>query len=156
MSAEPAHPPLSPSKERLRFWFRAYGAVAAIEREISSRLRARFGASLARFDLMAHLYAAPEGLTMGELTKRLLVSGGNVTGVVDRLGKEGLVAREVDAADRRVYRVALTGAGRELFKQMAEEHEAWVSELLAGLDPQEMARSTALLETLRHRLAPHP
>jgi DNA-binding MarR family transcriptional regulator len=142
------------SKDRLRFWFRAYGAVAAIEREISSRLRARFGASLARFDLMAHLYAAPDGLTMGALTKRLLVSGGNVTGLVDRLAKEGLVAREVDAADRRIYRVALTEAGRKLFKDMAEEHEAWVSELLEGMDPARTAQATALLEDLRHRLAP--
>lgn len=157
MSAAPARQEtVSPSKERLRFWFRAYGAVAAVEREISARLRARFGASLARFDLMAHLYAAPGGITMGSLTRRLLVSGGNVTGVVDRLEKEGLVAREVDAADRRVYRVALTASGRAMFKNMAEEHEAWVSELLAGLDPAEMSRSTALLEDLRHRLAPPP
>lgn len=144
------------SKDRLRFWFRAYGAVAAIEREISSRLRARFGASLARFDLMAHLYAAPDGLTMGALTRRLLVSGGNVTGLVDRLAKEGLVAREVDAADRRIYRVALTQAGRTLFRDMAEEHEAWVSELLEGMDPAGTAQATALLEDLRHRLAPPP
>lgn len=143
------------SKDRLRFWFRAYGAVAAMEREISARLRARFGASMARFDLMAHLYAAaPEGLTMGALTKRLLVSGGNVTGLVDRLAKEGLVAREVDAADRRIYRVALTQSGRTLFKDMAEEHEAWVSELLEGMDPDRTAQATALLEDLRHRLAP--
>jgi DNA-binding MarR family transcriptional regulator len=155
LSAEPARPPkVSPSKERLRFWFRAYGAVAAVEREISARLRARFGASLSRFDLMAHLYAAPEGVTMGALTRRLLVSGGNVTGVVDRLEKEGLVAREVDATDRRIYRVALTASGRALFKDMAEEHEAWVSELLEQVDPAEMARATALLEDLRHRLVP--
>lgn len=142
------------SKDRLRFWFRAYGAVAAVEREISARLRARFGASLARFDLMAHLYAAPEGLTMGALTRRLFVSGGNVTGLVDRLEKEGLVAREVDAADRRIYRVALTPSGRALFKDMAEEHESWVSELLSGMDPAEMGRATGLLEDLRHRLVP--
>lgn len=155
MSAEPIHfETPTPSKERLRFWFRAYGAVAAVEREISARLRARFGASLARFDLMAHLYAAPDGITMGSLTRRLLVSGGNVTGVVDRLEREGLVARQVDAADRRVYRVALTASGRALFKNMAEEHEAWVSELFEGLDPAEMSRSTALLEDLRHRMVP--
>jgi DNA-binding MarR family transcriptional regulator len=91
---------------------------------------------------------------MGALTKRLLVSGGNVTGLVDRLEKEGLVTREVDAADRRIYRVALTGAGRALFKDMAEEHEAWVSELLEGMDPAETARATTLLEDLRHRLVP--
>lgn len=153
MSAEPASKlAVSVSKERLRFWFRAYGAVAAVEREIRARLRARFGASLARFDLLAHLYAAQGPMTMGALTANLLVTGGNVTGVVDRLEREGLVTREVDAADRRVYRVALTASGRALFKQMAEEHEAWVSELFEGLDPAEMHRSTELLEDLRHRM----
>jgi DNA-binding MarR family transcriptional regulator len=150
MSAEPSAPP--PGKERLRFWYRAYSAVSAVEREISARLRERFGASLARFDLMAHLYAAPDGLTMGQLTRKLLVSGGNTTGLVERLAREGLAERAVDAADRRVYRVALTAAGRALFQGMAEEHEAWVNEMLGDLDPREMGQATALLARLRRRL----
>ena len=150
MSADPA-PPVT-GKDQLRFWYRAYSAVAAVEREISARLRDRFAVSLARFDLMAHLFAAPEGLTMGQLTRKLLVSGGNTTGLVERLAREGLAAREVDARDRRVYRVALTARGRALFQDMAEEHEAWVNEILGDLDPQEMARATALLARVRRRL----
>ena len=152
MSAAPSAE--SPSKERLRFWYRAYGAVSAVEREISARLRERFGVTLARFDLMAHLFAAPEGLTMGELTRRLLVSGGNTTGLVDRLRREGLAEREVDALDRRIYRVRLSAGGRALFEEMAEEHEAWVNQIFEGLDPAEIRQATALVDRLRRRLVP--
>ena len=150
MSAEPAI--ADADKDRLRFWYRAYSAVSAVEREISARLRERFGASLARFDLMAHLFAAPDGLTMGQLTRKLLVSGGNTTGLVERLAREGRAVREVDDHDRRVYRVALTGRGRALFQDMAEEHEAWVNEILGDLDPQDMTRATSLLARVRRRL----
>ena len=154
MSAEPSD--AAPGKERLRFWYRAYGAVTAVEREISARLRERFGVTLARFDLMAHLFAAPEGLTMGELTRRLLVSGGNTTGLVERLRREGLAEREVDALDRRIYRVRLTARGRALFDEMAEEHEAWVNQIFEGLDPAEIRQATALVDRLRRRLVPPP
>ena len=152
MSAEPSAE--APGKERLRFWYRAYGAVSAVEREISARLRERFGVTLARFDLMAHLFAAPDGLTMGELTRRLLVSGGNTTGLVERLRREGLAEREVDALDRRIYRVRLTARGRALFDEMAEEHEAWVNQIFEGLDPAEIRQATALVDRLRRRLVP--
>ena len=144
----------SASKERLRFWYRSFRAVTAVEREISARLRERFGVTLARFDLMAQLSAAPEGVTMGELTRRLLVSGGNTTGLVERLRKEGLAEREVDALDRRIYRVRLTRAGRTLFEQMAEEHEAWVNQIFEGLDAAELRQATDLVDRLRRRLAP--
>ena len=152
MSAQPGAD--SASKERLRFWYRSFRAVTAVEREISARLRERFGVTLARFDLMAQLFAAPEGVTMGELTRRLLVSGGNTTGLVERLRKEGLAEREVDALDRRIYRVRLTRAGRTLFEQMAEEHEAWVNQIFEGLDAAELRQATDLVDRLRRRLAP--
>ncbi len=152
MSAAPS--PESPSKERLRFWYRSFRAVTAVEREISARLRERFGVTLARFDLMSRLFAAPEGLTMGELTRQLLVSGGNTTGLVERLRREGLAGREVDALDRRIYRVRLTRAGRALFEEMAEEHEAWVNQIFEGLDPAEIRQATDLVDRLRRRLAP--
>ena len=149
-----APPVEAPGKERLRFWYRAYGAVSAVEREISARLRERFGVTLARFDVMAHLFAAPDGLTMGELTRRLLVSGGNTTGLVDRLTREALAEREVDALDRRIYRVRLSARGRALFEEMAEEHEAWVNQIFEGLDPAEVRQATALVDRLRRRLVP--
>jgi DNA-binding MarR family transcriptional regulator len=138
----------------LRFWYRTYGAVAAVEREISMRLRERFGVTLARFDVMAHLYAAPDGVTMGALTRKLLVSGGNTTGLVERLKREGLAEREVDALDRRIYRVRLSARGRALFEEMAEEHEAWVNQIFEGLDPAEVRQATALVDRLRRRLVP--
>jgi DNA-binding MarR family transcriptional regulator len=149
-----APPAAAPGKERLRFWYRTYGAVAAVEREISARLRERFGVTLARFDVMAHLYAAPDGLTMGDLTRKLLVSGGNTTGLVERLRREGLAEREVDALDRRIYRVRLSNCGRALFEEMAEEHEAWVNQIFEGLDPAEIRQATVLVDRLRRRLVP--
>jgi len=149
-----APPVEAPGKERLRFWYRAYGAVSVVEREISARLRERFGVTLARFDVMAHLYAAPEGLTMGDLTRKLLVSGGNTTGLVDRLRREGLAEREIDALDRRIYRVRLSARGRVLFEEMAEEHEAWVNQIFEGLDPVEIRQATVLVDRLRRRLVP--
>jgi len=149
-----APPVEAPGKERLRFWYRAYGAVSVVEREISARLRERFGVTLARFDVMAHLYAAPEGLTMGDLTRKLLVSGGNTTGLVDRLRREGLAEREIDALDRRIYRVRLSARGRALFEEMAEEHEAWVNQIFEGLDPVEIRQATVLVDRLRRRLVP--
>ena len=154
MSAE--HASRSPDKTRLRFWFRTYGAVAAMEREISARLRERFGCSLGRFDLMAHLFAAPEGLTMSALSDRRFITGGAVTGLVERLAKEGLVLREVDATDRRVYRVVLTARGQALFTEMAGEHETWVEALTAGLEPRALEQATATMEAWRRRLAEHP
>ena len=149
-----APPVEAPGKERLRFWYRAYGAVTAVEREISARLRERFGVTLARFDVMAHLFASPDGLTMGDLTRKLLVSGGNTTGLVDRLKREGLAEREVDALDRRIYRVRLSARGRALFEEMAEEHEAWVNQIFEGLDPAEIRQATVLVDRLRRRLVP--
>ncbi|HEX8233521.1 MAG TPA: MarR family transcriptional regulator [Caulobacteraceae bacterium] len=139
-------------RERLRFWFRAFGAVSAMEREIAARLRERHGASLARFDLMAQLFAAPNGLRMGELTRKLLVTGGNVTGLVQRLEREGLVERKADEADRRIAHVALTPEGLALFKQMAQEHVSWVNELLAELDPRSLAQAAGVLEQVRRHL----
>jgi DNA-binding MarR family transcriptional regulator len=154
MSAEPAQ--VEEGRDRLRFWFRAFGAVSAMEREIAARLRDRYGASLARFDLMAHLYAAPKGLRMGELTRKLLVTGGNVTGLVQRLEREGLVERKPDEADRRIAYVTLTPEGTALFQEMAEEHVGWVNELLADLDPQMLAQAAGVLEQVRRHLRQPP
>lgn len=146
--------PAPQDRDRLRFWFRAFGAVSAMERQIASRLRERYGASLGRFDLMAQLYAAPDGLKMGELTRKLLVTGGNVTGLVDRLEREMLVQRVTDEDDRRITRVKLTPQGLALFQQMAEEHVAWVNELLAALDPERLAQAATVLEDVRRHLRP--
>ena len=87
-----------------------------------------------RFDLMAQLERNPGGLKMNELSARLMVTGGNVTGITDQLVREGLVSREAVASDRRAFLVKLTTAGRRSFQRMAEEHEQWIVDLFGGLD----------------------
>ncbi|MGH6895885.1 MAG: MarR family winged helix-turn-helix transcriptional regulator [Geminicoccaceae bacterium] len=139
------------SKRRLRLWLRLYAATSVIEREMRRVLRARFATTLPRFDLMAALERAPDGLTMGELSRRLMVSGGNVTSIVAGLERDGLVDRRSPASDRRTTYVALTGRGRAAFAAMARAHEHWISELLADVSDDEIDTLTDLLAELKHR-----
>lgn len=134
----------------LRLWLRLLATVTAIERELARRLRQRFDCSLARFDLMAQLDRSPHGLSMSELSARLMVTNGNVTGLVQRLEREGLVARETDPVDRRLQRVRLTAEGSALFARIAQEHGSWVRERLGHLRPTEREALAALLARLRH------
>ncbi len=129
----------------LRLWLRLLTCSQLIEREVRRRLRERFATTLPRFDLLSQLERNPRGLKMGELSRLLMVTGGNVTGIVDQLVKEGLVERADDAADRRAWRVRLTRSGEKAFAEMAREHEAWVAGLLAGLTRKE---SDALMQLL--------
>jgi hypothetical protein len=92
----------------LRLWLRTLACTNLIENHIRTRLRADFGITLPRFDLMAQLERSPQGLKMGELSKRMMVTGGNVTGITDQLVAEGLVVREDSPRDRRAYIVKLT------------------------------------------------
>ena len=139
--------------QALKVWLRLLACTNRIESEIRVRLRAQFGITLARFDLLAQLERSAKGLKMGELSKRLMVSGGNVTGLTDELEKEGLVVRADDPTDRRAYTVKLTAAGRTLFARMAAAHEQWVIELLAGLSEPEKAQIYRLLAKLKASLA---
>ncbi len=135
--------------QALRLWLRLLACTGKIEAEIRTRLRDGFGTTLPRFDLMAQLERNPRGLRMTELSKRLMVTGGNVTGITDQLVEEGLVKREPDPDDRRAFVVRLTPAGRRTFDRMAKEHEAWIVELFAGLSEAEMARMYGLLARLK-------
>lgn len=139
--------------QALRVWLRMLACTNWIEAQIRSRLRAEFGITLARFDLLAQLERSADGLKMSELSKRLMVSGGNVTGLTDELEKEGLVVREHDPADRRACTVKLTPAGRALFTRMATLHEQWVIELLSGLSGTEQTNVYRLLARLKTSLA---
>jgi len=139
--------------QALKVWLRLLACTNRIESEIRVRLRAQFGITLARFDLLAQLERSVSGLKMGELSKRLMVSGGNVTGLTDELEKEGLVLREDDPSDRRAYTVKLTPAGRTLFARMAAAHEQWVIELLGGLSEPDKTQIYRLLAKLKASLA---
>jgi DNA-binding MarR family transcriptional regulator len=139
------------SKRRLRLWLRLYAATSVIEREMRRFLRTRFATTLPRFDLMAALERAPEGLTMGELSRRLMVSGGNVTSIVTGLERDRLVCRRSPASDRRTSYVVLTEQGRTAFEAMAREHERWIDQLLAGVADEDAEALTDLLAELKHK-----
>lgn len=141
--------------QALRLWLRLLACTNRVEEPLRKRLREQFdGTSLPRFDLMAQLDRHAQGLKMRELSRRLMVTGGNVTGLVDKLVAEGLVERHNDAQDRRVFSVMLTPEGKRQFRNMAREHEAWVAELFAGLDARQQATLFELLGVLKASLPP--
>ena len=133
----------------LRLWLRLLTCTTMLERHVRERLRERFDITLARFDLMAQLARAPKGLRMSELSRRLMVTSGNVTGLTDQLVAEGLVVRRETPDDRRVYTVRLTGKGRRQFEAMAVEHERWIVELLAQMPAAERDALYHLLGVLK-------
>ena len=133
----------------LRIWLRLLTCTQLIERRVRSGLREEFGTTLPRFDLMAQLERHREGLKMNELSRLLMVTGGNITAIVDQLEKEGQVERLDDSADRRAFRIRLTRAGEKSFTEMARAHEQWVVELLAGLTRKEHDELLKLLAKLK-------
>jgi DNA-binding MarR family transcriptional regulator len=139
----------------LKLWLRMLASTTHIEAEIRTRLRERFGISLARFDYMAQLFRHREGLKMRTLSRYLMVTGGNVTGLTDELERDGLVAREASPDDRRAWIVRLTPKGRRAFEAMAHEHEQWILEMFAGLDAKTVQQLYTHLGALRVQLVRH-
>jgi DNA-binding MarR family transcriptional regulator len=140
----------------LRLWLRMLACTNQIENRVRQNLQSTFDTTLPRFDLMAQLERAPEGLRMSELSQRMMVTGGNVTGITDGLEKEGLVVREVDATDRRVFRVKLTAEGQKQFGRMAGEHERWVVELFGALSTRQKKQLLELLGELKRQISEQP
>jgi DNA-binding MarR family transcriptional regulator len=138
----------------LRLWLRMLACTTQVENRIRQKLQSTFQTTLPRFDLLAQLERSPEGLKMRELSQRLMVTGGNVTGITDGLEKEGLVVREVDASDRRVFRVKLTAEGRKQFNRMAAEHERWVIDLFGALSAKQKKQLVELLGELKRSMPP--
>ena len=133
----------------LKLWLRMLASTTQIEAEIRKRLRERFGISLARFDYMAQLYRYKDGLKMRELSRYLMVTGGNVTGLTDDLERDGLVVREASPDDRRAWILRLTPKGRRAFDAMASEHEQWILEMFSGLDMKTVKQMHTQLGLLR-------
>jgi len=125
-------------KNELRLWLRLLTCSNLVETEIRRRLRERFDVTLPRFDLMAQLERAPAGMTLGEISKRMMVSNGNVTGLVERLVESGHIVRSSPPNDRRVQIIALTKVGRSAFAEMAREHEDWIAEIFQGLSERDI------------------
>ena len=133
----------------LRLWLRLLTCTQILERRVRARLRERFATTLPRFDLMSQLWRYPAGLKMNELSRHLMVTGGNVTGIVDQLEKEGLVERLDEPADRRAFRIRLTRSGERSFADMARAHEEWVVELFDGMSRRDQDDLLRLLAKVK-------
>jgi DNA-binding MarR family transcriptional regulator len=139
--------------EALRLWLRLLTCTQMIEKRVRTNLRDQFETTLPRFDLMSQLERSPDGLLMRELSRRMMVTGGNVTGITDQLVAEGIVERREVEGDRRAYRVCLTARGRKEFRAMAKQHEAWIVDAFAGLERKEIDALYQLLGRVKqHQL----
>jgi DNA-binding MarR family transcriptional regulator len=137
------------SRERLRLWLRLLAATNEMERVLRRRIRAEFGTTLPRFDVLAALDRAPDGLSMSELSRQLMVTNGNTTTLVAALAEDALVQRTVSPHDRRRISVELTESGRDRFERMADVHARWVSELLADVDATDVDQLSRGLHGVR-------
>ncbi len=149
MTVESQSRPAPAEHLRLRLWVRLLRAARPIEAELRRRLARQFGVTLPKFDAMAALARREAGMTMTEVSRHLMVSNGNVTGLVDRLVAEGLVMRIANEKDRRATFVRLTPKGLRLFATVAEAHERWVDEILASFGDERSEAMIDLLDALR-------
>ncbi len=138
--------------DALRLWLRLLTCTQLIEQQVRARLREQFETTLPRFDLMAQLERAPDGLKMNELSRRMMVTGGNVTGITDQLEAEGMVQRVRLEGDRRALLIRLTSTGKKAFAEMASVHEGWIVDSLAGLSEPEVEVLHALLGKLKQHI----
>jgi len=137
-------------KESLRTWLRLLSCESLIEQKLRSEFRKQFDVTLPQFDVLSELDHAKSPLTMSELSQELMVSNGNITGVIDRLVTMGLVQRERPEHDRRIQYIQLTKAGSKEFHRMAKLHETWVSDLMTGISLKDMQQLQALLLQTRN------
>ncbi|MDO5604554.1 MAG: MarR family transcriptional regulator [Paracoccus sp. (in: a-proteobacteria)] len=139
------------ARQRLRLWLQMLKAVRFVESDLRDRLRAGYDMTLPRFDVMAALLAAPDGLKMTDLSQQLMVSNGNVTGIVERLVRDGLAARETMPGDRRAFRVRITRAGTDLMREITANHLGWIDALFAGVTEADAARGISIMLDVRQR-----
>lgn len=138
--------------DALRLWLRMLTCTQLIEQQVRARLREQFETTLPRFDLMAQLERSPDGLKMNELSKRMMVTGGNVTGIADQLEAEGMVQRLPLEGDRRALLIRLTPVGRKAFAEMASAHENWIVDSFAGLTVREVEALHKLLGKVKQHM----
>ncbi len=136
----------------VRVWLRLLTCTNLVEGRVAARLRDEFGTTLPRFDFLSQLERRPAGLRMTEISKRMMVTSGNITAIADQLLAEGLITRTPDPGDRRASIVRLSAAGRRAFGEMARRHERWIVAMFGGLDDRERGALYALLAKLKGHL----
>jgi DNA-binding MarR family transcriptional regulator len=134
-------------RNELRLWLLT--CTTLIETEIRKKLQETFDFTLPRFDLLAQLDKAEDGLVLGEVSKRLMVSAGNVTSIVDRLVESGYITRTPSPNDRRVSVIRMTTEGRAAFQFMAEQHGDWIGAMFEGFKPLDIEALMDLLAKLK-------
>jgi DNA-binding MarR family transcriptional regulator len=142
-------------KLELRLWLRMLATTRLVSHEIRRRLRIEFGATLPQFDVLAQLYRERDGLRLGELSKRTMVSNGNVTGLVERLEADGLCSRETLEADRRVTVARLTAKGEAHFTAMAAAHEGWLKDMMANVDDHTLKLTLSHMNEIKGSVTVH-
>jgi len=140
-------------KMALRIWLRLLTSTQLIEKQVRARFRSEFETTLPRFDVMAALAREPGGQTMGDVSRWLLVSSGNITGIISRLVEDGMITRTRFSGDRRRHLVRLSSKGREEFERLSLAHEKWIRNMFAGMTRQEMATLDELLTKVKLSLA---
>jgi len=139
------------ARQRLRLWLQMLKAVRHVEGSLREKLRNGYETTLPRFDVLAALHAEPSGMKMSELSEHLVVSNGNVTGVVERLVSEGLVARQNLETDRRAFLVQITEKGRTLMDAMTSEHLGWIDDMFNEVSETDAARGISIMLDIRHK-----
>ena len=135
--------------DELRLWLRLFSVTRLIENDVRSKLQNQFDVTFPRFDILSQLYRVPDGLILGELSQRLMVSPGNITSVIKRLIEDGMIVRNQNPDDRRENIVQMTPEGRAKFAQMAEANEAWIRNLTKDLAPADIRSLQSLLQKLK-------
>ena len=143
------------AEQSLRLWLRLISLYNLIDGDLRRNLKERFGCTLPQFDVLSELARAGRPLTMSELSRELMVSNGNITGLVDRLEREGQVRRELRTGDRRVQLISITDAGRTRFESMAAEHAAWLEAMFSALPRKALDQAVEDIHALRDQVRAH-
>jgi DNA-binding MarR family transcriptional regulator len=147
-------PPQTPEPSKddaVRAWVR----ILAVQKRGLSAIRDDLDGeiTLPRFDLLSNLVRS-DGQTLASLSRSMLVTAGNLTGLVDRAARDGLVERRADPADRRAWRVHLTPKGLRAFRDAERRHATRVAKLFDGLTRSELTTLLRLLDKVRAAFRP--
>ena len=137
-------------RESLKLWIELIRYSSKLEQIIDDNLRQNFGQNISRFDVLSQLERENgNGLTVGELAQRLIASKGNITGLLDRMKKDGLVSRAEKPEDRRSFQINITKKGLKLFNKMADSNAKWVAQSFRSIELKSMKEITHFLSDAR-------
>jgi len=137
------------NRDQIRLWLRLLTCTTLIGTELRRQFREEFDFTMPRFDVLAQLDREPGGLVLGELPKRLMVSAGNLTPIVDRLVEDGYITRTPSPLDRRVQIICMTTEGRKAFRRMARKHGLWLAAVLQDFPRDRLQGLTEQLDLLK-------